>query len=328
MTYNGTKENCKMRGMVVVMATVDETDVVQTENRRAKRISVIIIVSFLFVVIAASVGVSVVVGWNLTHPVKEPLSAFPSDVGLKFSEITFTSDGLKLDGWFAPGAQGDQRIVIFAHGYANNRSHDEPPLATAAALQKQGIASLLFDFRNSGRSEGELTSVGYFEQRDLAAAIQYALDQGYTRIGLFGLSMGGSTSLITAPKFSEVRAVVSDSAFADLRPYLEENLPVWSNLPAVPFTWLILTLMPWFTGVDIDGVRPIVGITKMEDKKILLIHTDQDNRIPSDNAAQLAQAAGSNAQLWITQSQEHVGSYSVDPKLYLEKVTAFFLEHL
>jgi len=300
----------------------------QLQIRRTRMIFVNIIVILLVVAISASVVISLMVGWNLTHPVKEPIANFPENVGLTYSQIQIDSDGLLLDGWLAPGFEDDQRVVIVAHGYANNRSYDAPALATAVQLQQLGIATILFDFRNSGRSEGDITGVGYFERRDLARVIEYARDEGYTSIGILGLSMGGATALITAPDYPEVKAIATDSAFADLRPYLEENLPLWSNLPATPFNWLILNLMPLVTGIDVDEVRPIKSIQLMQDRAFLFIHANGDARIPSANSQQLADVAGPNAELWLTQGTKHVGSYQSNPELYLDKVVSLMVRNL
>ncbi|MCR8645346.1 alpha/beta hydrolase [Paenibacillus sp. N1-5-1-14] len=303
----------------------------QIRPKRRRRWIGISAVILIVILLLGVFGISGYVGWNLTHPVKDPLEAKPEDLQLAYTNVEFNSayDETLLRGWLIPAGDTKDRIVIFSHGFRGNRSGEKPALPTAKALKEQGIASLLFDFRNSGESEGTVTSVGLYEKSDLLAAINYAKSLGYTKIGLVGYSMGAVVSLNAAPEASDVQAVIADSPFADLRPYLEENLPVWSNLPAFPFTPLVIWETTLMTGLDPDKVRPIESITKLKDKPVMLIHTTNDGKIPASNSEQLMKASGSpNTSLWLVEGDKHVGAYDVKPDEYLAKVTQFFSNNL
>jgi pimeloyl-ACP methyl ester carboxylesterase len=273
-----------------------------------------------------SVGLATYVGWNLTHPAHEPLKNVPETYGISYENVKMTSsDQLKLDGWLFQSKQSSNKLIVFAHGYANNRSHEVGSLPLVKALLDAGYDCLMFDFRNSGLSEGELTSIGLFEKLDLLAAVDYGKSLGYENFGLVGFSMGAATTALAAAESSDVDALVMDSSFAALRPYLEENLPVWSHLPAFPFTPLVLWVTPMLIGVDADLVRPIDAMAKLQDRGVLLIHAKEDGSIPATNSEQLYEAVGdTNAELWLTDSKDHVGSYEVDPELYIEKIIDLF----
>ncbi len=292
----------------------------------------IAVTSLLLLIVLGAMAVSAYVGWSLTHPEKRPISARPESLQLPYQDVEFTSrpDQIQLRGWLIP-AEGDKKdgIVIFAHGYRNNRSEAKAALPTAQVLRDSGIASLLFDFRNSGESDGTATSVGQFEKSDLLSAIAYAKSLGYQKIGVVGYSMGAATSILAVSESKDVMAVVADSPFADLRTYLEENLPVWSKLPDFPFTPLVMWEVPLLTGMDIDQVRPIESIKKLKDVPVLLIHTKDDNKIPASNSERLKREAGSDlTELWITPGSKHVGSYQEVPDEYLQRVSQFFQLHL
>jgi len=313
------------------MRSTLQTDLSTGLSPRPRRRWLKVVCLLVALMIAAAAVVAGVVGWQLTHPDKKPITNRPEALGLPYQNVQFMSslDQVLLRGWLIPAGEKKDRIVIFAHGYRMNRSAEEAALPTAKALQEQGIASLLFDFRNSGESEGTSTSVGQFEKFDLLSAIDFANALGYKNIGLVGYSMGGAVSLMAAHESEDVLAVAADSPFADLRPYLEENLPVWSDLPAFPFTPLILWEIPLLTGMDPDQVRPIEAVKQLGEKPVLLIHAQADEKIPAQNSEQLKDASVSpSTELWLGPGTEHVGTYQAVPEEYLTRVTQFFVQHL
>lgn len=86
--------------------------------------------------------------------------------------------------------------------------------------------------------------MGDFKQRDLKGAIDYVKTLGYKNIGIIGYSMGATTPAVVVANESEINSVILDSPFADLKEYLQVNMPVWTNLPNIPFTPLILNEIP------------------------------------------------------------------------------------
>lgn len=311
------------------MASAPEITAKSVKRKWIKRLSwtigIFVIVAFL-----GCTGLSAYVGWNLTHPARYLPTNFPESVGLLYENVRFeSSDGLKLKGWLIPASVPSKKLIIFAHGYSNNRSYEVASLPTVKALHDAGYSCLMFDFRNSGYSEGKLTSIGQFEKLDLLAAVAYGKTHGYEQFGIVGYSMGASTAALAAAESSDIQAIVMDSAFAALRPYLEANLSVWSHLPDFPFTPLVLWVTPSLIGVDAEQVRPIDVMDDLRGKGILLIHAKHDNRIPASNSEQLYAAAGASyAELYETDTTKHVGSYEVDPQTYIQKVVDLFNRYL
>ena len=133
---------------------------------------------------------------TLVHPARTQPEQTPADYGLQsWEEVSFpTQDGLQLAGWFIPPANDmDGATIIYVHGLGSNRGD---LLEQAALLSNQGFGALLFDLRNHGKSQGEITTLGYMESKDVRAAVDYLLsrsDVNPHRIGLVGISMGGAT---------------------------------------------------------------------------------------------------------------------------------------
>jgi len=105
-------------------------------------------------------------------------------------------------------------------------------------------------------------------------------------------------------------------------------MPIWTGLPDVPFTWVIMTVLPPLIGLDVDAVSPVARMPRLE-QPVLLIHTDQDDVIPAAESQALA-AAGrpDRTELWLVPGTRHVGARSVDPAAYDARVIAFFREAL
>lgn len=197
-------------------------------------------------------------------------------------------------------------------------------LPLARAFHERGYPSLLFDFRNSGESDASVTSVGHFEKYDMLAAADFVCDRGFEEIALVGFSMGAAASLTAALEIPQVRAVVADSSFADLKPYLKKNLSLWTGLPNFPFTPLIMWEIPLLTGIRAEEVRPVEAVRRFQGRSLLLIHDEHDPGISSDDSRMLYQASQADkTDLWITPGDRHVGSFERDPELYLNKVVRF-----
>lgn len=297
-------------------------------------------IAALVAMIGGVVGVALYVGWQLTHPARKPLTGTPADWGLAYEAVTFPSVGdeapLLLHGWYlaaqANGAKPKPGVIVFAHGYRQNRlQEDVPALALARDLVRAGYDVLLFDFRNSGQSPGQVTTVGILEQRDLLGAVQYARQRRPdARVGLLGFSMGAATAIQAAAASLDVAAVVADSPFADLEAYLEENLSVWSGLPHYPFTPLILSLIPPLIGADPAAMSPVRAVAAFAGRPLLLIHGTADAKIPLEDSRAIAQQARAHAavELWTVEGADHVKAYAHNPAAYTKKVLAFFDQHL
>ncbi|TYO95054.1 alpha/beta hydrolase [Desulfallas thermosapovorans] len=271
-------------------------------------------------------GISAYVGWNLTHPVREEVTGSPADIGLAYENVSFKSreDGLNLSGWLIK-SPGNEQTVIFAHGYRKNRMHNTVPLLPIADfLVDKGCNVLMFDFRNSGQSDGELTSVGQYEVRDLLGAIDFIktrrdLNQ---QIILIGYSMGAATSILAGAREPAVAGVIADAPFADLRSYLMANLSVWSKLPAIPFNQAFFIIVPPLTGLNVGAVSPVNEVKNFNGRPLLLIHGEGDTDIPIENS-ELLQKAYPRASFWRVPEAKHCKSYEVTGDLYLQKISSF-----
>ena len=273
-------------------------------------------------------GVSAYVGWNLTHPPKKALQTTPAAVGLSYEPVSFVSrqDGLVLQGWLLTSPE-NRLTVICSHGYRQNREQaDVPLMPLAKVLVEHGMNVLLFDYRNSGESAGQMTSVGQYEVRDLLGAVDYvhSRQELNPKVALLGFSMGAATAILAGAEEPTVAAVVADAPFADLTRYLEANFSVWTGLPTVPFNRTILAVTPIVTGLQPEKVSPVQVVSKFDGRPLLLIHGEADDDIAPENSLELQQAYPAAELLRVAEAR-HVKSYQQDPKRY-EAVVLKFLQ--
>lgn len=285
--------------------------------------------SVIVLAIVGVLGVSVYVGWSLSHADRRPVDRYPDEFGLAYDSVEFeSSDGVVLRGWFLPAAVDSDATIIFAHGYHSNRLQPSvPALELARSFVESGFNVLMFDFRNSGESGGDVTTLGYHEVKDIYAAVAWLKRERAPqaeKVGVIGFSMGAVTAILAAAGEPAIGAVVADSPFSDLRSYLNGNMPIWTGLPDVPFTWAIMTLLPPLIDLDVDSVSPKAVMPRLT-QPVLLIHTDRDDVIPASESEILA-AAGipGRTELWLVPGTKHVGAREVDPAAYDARVIGFF----
>jgi len=258
-----------------------------------------------------------------TKPARAHAETTPARCGQPYENVEFRArhDGLRLKGWFLPanGARIARRVLIILHGKDGNRNVAFP---LACDMAERDFAVLAFDFRGHGESEGERYSLGYYERWDTLGAIDYMKSRGYAprRIALVGFSMGAATALLTAPE-SDVAAVVSDSAYTDVRSLVHERFGKW-GLPVLAPT--ILWLGQPLLGVNADEVAPAEAARRFAPRPILFIHGDADNSVPVSHAYRNYELNRDHAELWILNGVEHIGAFDAARSEYLARVTAFF----
>ncbi len=129
-------------------------------------------------------------------------------------DIEFSSNGDTVRGWFFTPDQGDGPfpVVVMAGGWCYVKEIVQPHYAQMFA--DNGIAAILFDYRNFGDSDGARRQHidPHMQIEDYRNAISFAEtldDVDSSRIGVWGLSYSGGHSLILAAVDSRIKCAVS-----------------------------------------------------------------------------------------------------------------------
>lgn len=262
--------------------------------------------------------------WGLyisVKPMKITSSITPKDLGLHYEDVSFsTEDNVTLRGWFirrklAPTA----KTIIGLHGYPADKGNILPVIAFLA----QNYNLLLFDFRYLGASGGRYSTIGAEETRDLQSAVAFLRSRGLKEVGVWGFSMGAAVALMAAPNLPEIKAVVSESSYAQL----DLMAPVLFQIPVMryPLAWLTGLWARVFLGVHLKKVSP-KDSAKNLNVPVLITHSKGDQLIQFQHALLLQEALKKNtkAEFWFRDHLFH-GQLGAD---YENRIGDFFAANL
>ena len=143
--------------------------------------------------------------------------------------ITFTSEGLTLEGVLHPPASAPfpAAAVCHPHPLYGGDMNNSVVVAVCQALAEAGIASLRFNYRGVGRSEGTYGD-GLGERADAAAALAYLrrlADVEQDKVGIVGYSFGATVALTAADERVAAAAAISIPSFGQDVPSLALRCP-------------------------------------------------------------------------------------------------------
>ncbi len=263
---------------------------------------------------------------RLTRPQRRLPRFTPQAVGLAYEDIRIGARGeeLNIAAWYIPAPQAT-RAVIIAHGVGGTRGREfgVSSLNLVDRLVYGGFSVLMLDLRGHGESDAARMTYGIRERRDVLGAVDWLLARGYARgtIGVLGLSMGGVAGIGAANEEQAIGALIVDSACADFVAMMRIHFRSLSKLPLVFLPGALL--VAWIlTGEDLARLRPARLLRGIARRPVLIIHAAGDRLVPLDHARALAEAG--DAELWITESTRHLGSFSVDQGNYARRVIQFF----
>ena len=138
-------------------------------------------------------------------------------------DVTLTTgDGLQLGAWYLPAAAPDAPAVLVANGNGGHRGMRAP---LARALNEQGLAVLLFDYRGYGGNPGSPSEDGL--ALDVRAAREFLLREAKVppeRLLYFGESLGAAVVTELATEHPPAGLVLR-SPFVDLASVGAEHYP-------------------------------------------------------------------------------------------------------
>ena len=193
----------------------------------------------------------------------------PSDVGLEYQDVYFTSEGHRLHGWFIPGRH--DITWLWMHGNAGNISHRLDNISLIH--DRLGVNMLIFDYRGYGQSEGRPSEQGTY--RDAEAALAYLRDLpgvNQERIVLFGRSLGAAVAVELAIR-ETVAGLILESAFTSVPAMAKAAYPF---LPVGP-----LLRTRYDSLARIGRVSP----------PLLVLHSPEDEIVPYKQGRELYEAA-------------------------------------
>jgi len=176
-----------------------------------------------------------VTGITIPRPANRSTPAAP---GFAWSRrTTDTADGERLELWRIPRARPRGIAVLFP-GYARSK---DSLLPLAAIFRRLGYEAWLVDFRGSGGSSGDVTSLGWREAIDVQAAVALVSREAAGRgLVLYGRSMGAVAILrAIGLGFTAPRGVVLEAPYDRLLTTVGNRFGLM-GLPAFPLAHLLV----------------------------------------------------------------------------------------
>lgn len=273
---------------------------------------------------AALAGGRALVHWGIRKGLaapRVPHHTDPGALGLGFETLRIaTANGKTLHAWFipVPGAVAAPALVVM-HGWGGNAALMLP---LARPLHEAGFATLFVDARCHGASDDDsFASLPRFAEDVEHAFAWLATRAGVDprRIALLGHSVGAGAVLFAASRTPQVAAVVSVAAFSHPAAMMGRWLAA-RRIPERPVGRYILAYVQKTIGYRFDDIAPLATISRIR-RPVLLVHGEDDEVVPIDEARQIFAARGDTPAELLTLAGDHESF--ADLEHHVGRLTAF-----
>ena len=250
----------------------------------------------------------------------------------KWEEVYFSSrqKDIKISGWlfnYFP----NRPVVIVVHGIFPNGKCKPESNIIANLLIKNKINALTIDLRNYGESTkiSKYENLGLNEYNDVLGAFDFLNQIGFdkNKIGLHGISLGGTSVIFAAKKEPNIRAIWLDSAFAEFKLILKDEIERY-GIPH-DFGLAVSLAGKVLTGIDPTKLSPAFSLTN--NQNYFFVHGDKDLRVLKHHFDYFKKYSNENnikANFWLVNNSYHVDAMFQYHEEYGVKMRDFFEENL
>ncbi|MGI6702246.1 MAG: alpha/beta hydrolase [Christensenellales bacterium] len=236
-------------------------------------------------------------------------------------DIYLTSNlGYEMSARFFPaGDKNSHKYLLMLHGYTNNSVTCGK---YACVMTRRGINCIAPDARKCGNTGGRGITFGYYERSDAEQWIEeiYKMDEK-AEIGIFGISLGAATAILTASLRNDIKYVISYCSFASFKDIIHD---VGSTM----FPRLIKIMYPAIiiggfitTGARLDLIDIAAAVKKIT-CPVLILHSKGDAFTPFSHALKLKEA-NPGAELKFFEGSPHAKSFSKHKEQYTKYLNDF-----
>jgi fermentation-respiration switch protein FrsA (DUF1100 family) len=194
--------------------------------------------------------------------------------------------------------------VLIAHGNAGNLTHRAHLLSS---MRAQGAASMVFDYRGYGKSDGSPSEQGVLaDARAARAWLAQRTGVAEAEIVMFGESLGGGVAVDLA---------AADGAAGLILLSTFTSLP---DVAAKVYPWIPVRLL---MRTRLDSLSKIGNY----DGPVLQLHGDRDEIVPFELAEKLFQAVRDPDKRFVTLRG---GTHNTTPPRAFDEALAAFIERL
>ena len=227
--------------------------------------------------------------------------------------VVLKVDGVDILGQlYLPADKSQYPTVCVCHGIPSGTPpdpNDSGYPGLAERICHEGFAVLIFNFRGTGDSGGNLDLLGW--TRDLKAIINYlwALPEiDRSRLALLGFSGGAAVSVYVASQDSRVSCVAACACPAEFTFLTRADEPQslvehFRSIGAIRDKDFPSSTEGWFNGFRL--VSPVKYIAGIAPRPLLLVHGNHDETVEVSNAYRLYARAGEPKQINIVDGAGH-----------------------
>jgi hypothetical protein len=127
--------------------------------------------------------------------------------------------------------------VIICHGYSGSKSK---MLTQSTTFNNLGYNTLVIDFMGSGGSEGNQTTIGFYEAEQVKNAFNYIQKQGEKNIILYGTSMGSAAIMkMEADNQLHPNSIIIECPFGTMQETVNARFKIM-HIPSFPMAYLLM----------------------------------------------------------------------------------------
>lgn len=251
----------------------------------------------------------------------------PSTQDITFENITLTSeDGLILPGWYMPSKSNNNKAILLIHGRGANRTEG---MRYAKPLLSAGYNVLTFDMRHPRQNSKIISSMGFHEQKDVIAAINFLeKDKNINQIGVMGFSMGAATGIMVMAKDQRIKAGVFNGGYANSIDVLTEQAKKLHGLPRYPLMPIVEKLFEWRGSIKASEINPEDYIAQISPRPVYIMHGTADQTVDFSHALRLFSAAKEPKKFWRAEGALHTRLWQHNEVKAESSVVEFFSLYL
>jgi dipeptidyl aminopeptidase/acylaminoacyl peptidase len=279
----------------------------------------------LLVLVIALVGTNFGIAWisiyALTHPPCRTPQLIPTYPHPEEHYLS-TEDGLLIRAWYYPSRNG--AAILALGGPGGSLGTRIPPVEL---LLDEGYGVLQIDSRACAQPPAPVT-LGYYETLDAAAGLTFLLSRPEVnpqRIGAYGFSMGGVTTIRATARYPEISAALPEGGYYNLGDHILKTHRTKPPLEKL-FRYSITLAYCLQTGINPWDSSPIDDIAQISPRPVFLIYGEHE----VDNGGGWFQywAAKEPKTIWIVPGGHHGSNHLVALDEYRHRVLDFFNQAL
>lgn len=241
---------------------------------------------------------------------KQPLSDYKT--------IYIQSDE-RLEAWQidVPNPKG---VVILFHGYSSAKFS---LVSYAQEFNNLGYSTLLVDFRGSGGSTGNTTTIGFEESTDVLKSFEYIqAKMPKQKVILFGTSMGAVAIMKAVERYDlQADKLILECPFGTMLETTKRRFEAM-NLPSFPFAELILIHGGFQIGFNPFKHKP-TDYAKTIERPTLVLYGAKDQRVKRQEVDEIYKNLAGEKDLVVFENAGHENYLSNHRKEWKDTVQEF-----